>query len=107
MTLPEIIIVTRQYTITIILLLSFSTIFSQPKKSSIARNTIYAEAASEAAFYSVNYDHIFHQGNKINWSYRLGFSIEKESIAAPFGINLITGQKNHHAEIWHHAGAFR
>jgi hypothetical protein len=64
----------------------------------LSKNTFYVELASKGSLYSVNYDRIFHQGYKLSWSFRVGFSIEKNAISLPLGINLITGKKIHHAE---------
>ena len=98
MTLPKTFLLKKHFSITAIILLSFSNAFSQSNQKSFARNTFYVEAASKAADYSINYDHIFHSGDKFSWSYRVGFFIGNESIALPIGINLITGKKSHHAE---------
>ena len=62
------------------------------------RNSIYLELSSERPVYSINYDRIFHKGKKIYYSFRIGFSVEPDAISLPLGINIITGQKTHHAE---------
>jgi hypothetical protein len=62
------------------------------------KNAVYVEFATKGAFYSVNFDHIFHNGKKAMWSYRAGGFIGKDGIALPLGINLFTGKKEHHAE---------
>lgn len=73
--------------------------YSQQKAANAPdRNTFFVELASKGAFYSVNYDRIFRIGDKVNYSYRLGFSVEKNSIAVPLGMNFITGKQSHHAE---------
>ena len=63
-----------------------------------ARNAVYAELASRGPGYSINYDRIFRQGNKLNYSFSAGFSITKNSVAFPVGIHVITGADKHHAE---------
>lgn len=81
------------------LLVSINTGLCQEKDTTfLSRNTIYLDLASKGAFYSVNYDRIFHQGDKITYSFRLGFSILKDAVALPIGINLFTGKENSHAE---------
>lgn len=64
----------------------------------VAKNSIYADFASKGAFYSINYDRIFYQGNKLTFSYRLGFSVLEDAIAIPVGVNLYTGKGNSHLE---------
>ena len=86
------------YLLALFFLFFYNDLWAQSKENKINRNTVYAEVASKAAVYSINFDHIFHQGEKVNWSYRVGFYIGKESFAVPLGINVITGKKNHHAE---------
>ena len=68
------------------------------RENNSGKNTFYIELASRGSFYSVNYDHIFHEGNKLSTSFRIGFSIERDAISFPLGLNLITGKENHHAE---------
>lgn len=89
----------KKIALTIIAFLIYSSSFSQQSaNNAIHRNTVFVELASKGAIYSVNFDHIFRQGEKLNYSYRAGFSIEKNSIAFPIGISFITGQQSHHAE---------
>jgi hypothetical protein len=63
-----------------------------------ARNAVYAEFASRGPVYSINYDRIFRQGNKLDYSFSVGFSIAKNSVAFPVGIHFITAAEKHHAE---------
>ncbi len=63
-----------------------------------ARNTFYANFTNKGAYYSVNYDRIFSQGQKLTWSYRIGFSILENAIALPLGINAFTGKEKSHLE---------
>ena len=81
------------FSLVILFLISGKQVYSQ-----LARNTFYVEGATKGAVYSINYDRIFHQGEKMSYSYRVGFSIEKNSLSFPIGINMITGQGSHHAE---------
>ncbi|MEP7371804.1 MAG: hypothetical protein ABI675_00360 [Chitinophagaceae bacterium] len=64
----------------------------------IARNTVYIEGATRGPVYSINYDRIFRQGEKLAYSFRAGFSIYSNTVSFPVGINFITGQHKHHAE---------
>jgi len=83
----------------ILMIVFFNASFSQSKQNNIiARNTLYADFASKGAYYSVNYDRVFHQGKKVSASYRAGFSIFNNVIAAPLGINFFTGQSSSHLE---------
>ena len=89
-----------KFLILIILMIVFiNASYSQSKQNNItARHTFYADFASKGAYYSVNYDRVFHQGKKVNASYRAGFSIFNNVIALPLGINFFTGQNNSHLE---------
>jgi len=64
----------------------------------LARNAVYAELASRGPVYSIKYDRIFRQGDKLDYSFSAGFSIAKNSVAVPVGIHFITGANEHHAE---------
>lgn len=87
------------YLITILFLFSLRPVFCQyPMNNEFAKNTFYLELASKGSFYSVNFDHIFLRGDNLSYSYRIGFSIEKNGISFPAGINIITGKRSHHAE---------
>ncbi len=78
---------------------SINFVLSQQKELvSLARNTFYIDLSTKGAIYSVNYDRVFHESDKITYSYRIGFSITEEAIALPVGINLFTGKGNSHAE---------
>ncbi|MDF1549687.1 MAG: hypothetical protein P1P88_17805 [Bacteroidales bacterium] len=73
--------------------------WSQQKDSTFySKNTTYVDFASKGAFYSINYDKIFHQKKKFTLSYRIGFSILEDGIAMPLGVNLFTGKGNSHVE---------
>ncbi len=88
------------YLLTVLSLFYLSPVFSQHTvNNEISKNTFYLELASKGSIYSVNFDHIFRRGDKLSYSYRIGFSIEKNGISFPVGINMITGKKSHHAEL--------
>lgn len=81
------------------LIFFISTAHCQSTKNNItARNTIYADFASKGAYYSINYDRVFSQGEKFTKSYRVGFSVFNNVIAFPLGINFFTGHNTSHAE---------
>ena len=63
-----------------------------------AQNSVYLEAASKGPLYSLNYDRIFRRGEKLDYSFRAGFSIERDAVSFPLGFNFITGHDEHHAE---------
>jgi len=82
------------------LLFSTNIALSQDNDSSfLSKNTFYIDLASKGAYYSLNYDRIFHQGDKLNFSYKIGFSILKDVIAMPIGVNLLKGKNEHHIEL--------
>lgn len=61
--------------------------------AAVSRNTLYADFASKDVYYSINFDHIFHRGNKLSYSYRAGISILKDAISFPIAIQCFTGSK--------------
>lgn len=63
-----------------------------------ARNTLYADFATRGAYYSVNYDRVFKEGQQLTKSYRTGFSVTGKTIALPLGINFFTGHHASHME---------
>ena len=79
------------------LLVAFATT-SYSQDNNYARNTLYADFASKGATYSINYDRIFSVGEKLSKSYRIGFSVLKNAVAVPLGINFFTGHNDSHVE---------
>lgn len=75
---------------------SAGCVFSQDRTK--AKNAVYAEGASRGPVYSINYDRIFRQGEKLAYSFRAGFSIYNNTVSFPVGVNFITGSNEHHAE---------
>lgn len=75
---------------------SVEFVFSQDKTS--AKNVVYVEGATRGPVYSINYDRIFRQGEKLAYSFRAGFSIYDNTVSFPVGVNFITGLHEHHAE---------
>ncbi len=76
-----------------------NNIYSQaPGSSEFAHHTLYVDVASKGAYYSVNYDRVFHRGTKFTKSWRAGFSLLKDAVACPLGVHFFTGQYAHHAE---------
>jgi len=71
-------------------------VFSQDRTE--AKNAVYVEGATRGPVYSINYDRIFRQGEKLAYSFRAGFSIYNNTVAFPVGVNFITGLNEHHAE---------
>jgi hypothetical protein len=81
------------------LLLVCGETFSQKATENLFRkNTFYLELGGKGPFYSVNYERIFHQRVKVNYSICIGFSIVPDGISLPLGLAAITGKKKHHAE---------
>ena len=80
-----------------IFLMGFSEfVFSQDRTK--AKNALYIEGATRGPVYSINYDRIFRQGAKLDYSFRVGFSIYDNTVSFPVGVNFITGLNEHHAE---------
>ena len=64
-----------------------------------ARNAVYIDLASQGPVYSVNYDRIFRQGGRVDYSFNAGFSIAKNAVSFPVGIHFMTTNSDHHAEL--------
>jgi hypothetical protein len=82
----------------LIVIISYYTNTATAQQPTLARNSIYADATSKGAYYSINYDRVFRQGERIASTYRVGLSILNNAIAFPLGINFLTGQENDHIE---------
>ncbi len=78
--------------------LNIPAVNAQDGRQTISRNTFFAEYAFEGPEYSINYDRIIASGSKLEYSFRIGFSVLKDKIAFPIGAGIITGIKEHHAE---------
>ena len=65
---------------------------------SMTKNAFYVEGATKGPVYTINYDRIFRQGEKLAYSFRAGFSIYDNTVSFPVGFNFITGLNEHHAE---------
>ena len=59
---------------------------------------MYFNLTNRGALYSVNYDRIFHQSDKLTYSFNIGFSVLENVVALPVVINLFTGKGNIHLE---------
>ena len=70
----------------------------QAQKNPRAKNAVYIGLASRGPVYSINYDRIIRQRNKLAYSLSAGFSLEKNAFSFPLGVHGITGVKDHHAE---------
>jgi hypothetical protein len=91
-------ILCRQFYLLSVIFLTGSTgfVFSQDRTK--AKNAVYVEGATRGPVYSINYDRIFRQGEKLAYSFRAGFSIYDNTVSFPVGVNFITGLNEHHAE---------
>lgn len=69
------------------------------EKVSLNRNVVYVELTSEKPNFSLNYDRVIRIGEKVIYSCRAGFSISKEVLYLPVGLNFLTGKKSSHLEI--------
>lgn len=87
----------RYFLIPLILFLFSKAGFSQ-HKANLAKNTFYAEWTSQGPVYSINYDRIIRQGEKMSYSIRAGVSLQKNAFSLPVGFSALTGLNDHHAE---------
>lgn len=86
----------RLFSLFIVLIGFAELVFSQDRAT--AKNGVYVEGATRRPVYSINYDRIFRQGEKLAYSFRTGFSIYNNTVSFPLGLNFITGLNEHHAE---------
>ena len=80
---------------TAVFLLACSLVYAQ--QGTGKRNAVYVELSTRGPVYAVNYDRVFRQGDKLDYSFSAGFSIVRNAVAFPVGIHLITGDGDHHA----------
>jgi len=62
------------------------------------QNSFFANFSNIGAIYSINYERIFHEYKAMTLSGQFGFSVLKDAIAFPIGINLFTGKGNSHVD---------
>ncbi|WP_276502017.1 hypothetical protein [Terrimonas pollutisoli] len=67
-------------------------------KATVAKNTFYTEWTSQGPVYSINYDRIIRQGEKVDYSVRAGFSLQKDALSFPVSLSVMTGRNEHHPE---------
>ena len=82
----------------VVVLFVLSALAGYGQETRPARNTFYAQLSSQASPYSLNYDRIFHIGEKLSYAFRVGFALNKNDISAPLGISAFTGKGDHHFE---------
>lgn len=80
-------------------LLILSTVASSQEDKPRKRNALFIELTGNEPAYSVNYDRIFSQRELVNYSCRIGFSMGKDELYFPVGINVFTGKKASHLEL--------
>ena len=62
------------------------------------KNSFFIEAGGKGPSYSVNYGRLFKQGDKLIYSWRVGFSILAHDLSVPFAISAFTKGLQHHLE---------
>jgi len=79
------------------LMYMFTPAITNAQESS--RNGVYVEWMNEGPVYSINYDRIIRQGERLNYSLSFGLSGTSKVYAFPAGIHFLTGASNpHHFE---------
>ncbi len=81
-------------TLNLLLFCAFTRAYTQEKSA----NSMYVELATQRPAYSINYERIIRQGNKLDYSFSVGFSIAKNAVALPVGFHFITAPGDHHLE---------
>lgn len=61
-----------------------------------ARNAVYLEWMNEGPVYSLSYDRVVRQGEHLNYSLSLGFSVTSKALALPAGVHFLTGTNSQH-----------
>jgi hypothetical protein len=84
----------KTYLLFVILIWLTGTSYSQDTH----KHTLYVEGSTRGPVYTMNYDRMFYLGEKVSYSYRIGFHWLHDEIGIPLGISLITGTEDHHAE---------
>jgi len=91
----------RTLLILMILLISLKGYSSDSTRNTHKRNIAFVSFGGKENFGSVNYEHIFSPGNKINWSYSIGVQPfqPSEKFSVPVSINAFTKGQLHHLEL--------
>lgn len=63
------------------------------------KNIVFFELGGKGPYYSINYERIFRQGQKLTYSYRAGFSKVTDGISAPLALSVFTSPGKHHLEV--------
>ncbi|HTE26585.1 hypothetical protein [Flavitalea sp.] len=64
----------------------------------LRKHSVDADIRTSGPVYAVNYGCIFHQRERIAYTYRIGFHWLNDEVGIPPGVSLITGKQNHHPE---------
>lgn len=64
-----------------------------------SKNAVYVQVAGVGNIHSINFERVFSQGNKMNYSYSVGYSPAKNSVSVPVSFNAFTTGKKHHFEM--------
>ncbi len=64
-----------------------------------AKNMVYVQVAGIGNYRSVNYERVFRQGSKMNYSYSIGYAPATKSTSVPVIISAFTTGKQHHFEM--------
>ncbi len=64
-----------------------------------ARNAVYVQFAGAGNNRSINFERVFSQGRRINYSYSVGYAPANKSVSVPITLNAFTTGKQHHFEM--------
>lgn len=64
-----------------------------------SKNTFYIQLAGIGNAHSINYERVFRQGAKLNYSYSAGYAPANKAFSVPVSLNAFTAGKQHHFEM--------
>ena len=64
-----------------------------------AKNSMYVQLSGVGNSRSVNFERVFSQGRKLNYSYSIGYAPTSNSTSVPVALNAFTTGKQHHFEM--------
>ncbi len=85
-------------TIPLLLLFLISLNSSATDTTRIKKNALTIEAGGKGPYYSINFERTFKLGNKLIYSWRVGFSLLSNDLSVPFAITAFTTGLQHHLE---------
>lgn len=89
------------YAVKVIMFTAIAILVMVLKGSSqeMPKNTFYVQLAGIGNKHSINYERVFRQGAKLNYSYSVGFAPSSKAFSVPVSVNAFTTGTTHHFEM--------